>query len=103
MYAGDKINLDHNDDKPGYKGLAHASPCRTCGKRCNQSAGGKAAALRQGKTLTERTCIICGMPYRASMTKQVTCGQRNCITEIRRIRKARQPDPEAPKADGWAW
>jgi len=96
MENGDRLDADHNDNGAGYRGLSHSSPCRTCGKRCNQRAGGQAGALRQGKKLRERDCVICGKPYVAAMPDQVTCGQRSCITQIRAIRKARRPDPAPP-------
>jgi len=103
MEPGDQIDADHNDNGPGYRGLSHHSPCRTCGRRCNQSAGGRKAALRQGKKLRSRDCVICGKPYKAAMRGQVTCGAPACITAIRRSRKARHPDPDPPAAEGWVW
>lgn len=44
MLAGQPLDLDHNDDRVGYRGFAHA--------RCNRSAGGKVGRARQ---LTRRT------------------------------------------------
>ncbi len=50
-YPRDQIDLDHRDDGRGYLGWSHHSPCRTCGARCNQAAGGRKGALLAGKTL----------------------------------------------------
>jgi hypothetical protein len=38
MYRTQQLDLDHDDDRQGYRGLAHA--------RCNRQAGGKAKAMR---------------------------------------------------------
>jgi hypothetical protein len=102
---GDKVDLDHRDDgSPGYLGLSHNSPCRVCNQRCNQVAGGLKAAEMAGYKPRNRRCVICGNPYLASRgtdgANTVTCGKRECVTEIRRIRKARQPDPEPPPVTG---
>lgn len=43
FYPQDRLDLDHRDDGRGYLGLSHSSPCRTCGERCNQAAGGEKA------------------------------------------------------------
>jgi len=102
--AADILNLDHNDDGVGYKGFSHSSPCRTCGRRCNQSAGGVKGALQQGKRLRNRACIICGKPFTASRgtdgSEAATCGQRACVTELRRIRRENRSDPEPPPPSG---
>lgn len=39
MFEGEPIDLDHHDDRDGYRGFAHA--------RCNRSAGGKLGAARR--------------------------------------------------------
>jgi hypothetical protein len=107
MLPGDRLELDHRDDGPGYLGLSHASPCRTCGKKCNQSAGGRLAAKLAGKESRDRRCVICGMAFHASQgndgSLSVTCSTRSCITELRRRRKAREPDGEPPPPTGRAW
>lgn len=104
---GDRVELDHNDDGIGYKGLSHSSPCRVCGERCNQKAGGEKAALQAGKQLKNRRCVICGTPFTATSGSvgalQATCGVQECKTALRRIRKARQPDPEPPPVTGREW
>lgn len=44
----DQMDLDHNDAGTGYLGFSHHSPCRVCGQRCNQAAGGvKGGRLRR--------------------------------------------------------
>lgn len=107
MEPGDRLQLDHRDDGPGYLGLSHASPCRTCHRKCNQSAGGILAAKMAGKESRDRRCVICGKPFHASQgadgTLSVTCSTQACVTEIRRSRKARDPDPEPPPQTGRAW
>jgi hypothetical protein len=49
---GDTVHLDH-DEGGGYLGFSHGTPCRTCGSRCNQAAGGikagRLARLRSTK------------------------------------------------------
>lgn len=104
--AADVLNLDHDEDG-GYLGFSHSSPCRTCGKRCNQSAGGIKAALQAGKRLRERACVICGKQFTASRgtdgSNAATCGQRDCLTRLRAIRRAREPDPEPPPQSGRPW
>ena len=109
LELGDRVQLDH-DDQGGdtdYRGLAHSSPCRICGKRCNQRAGGVLAAQLAGKRLRERQCVICGMPFTASRgtdgAQAATCGRAECVTQLRRVRKARQPDPAPPPATGRQW
>ena len=108
LQVGDEVDLDHDDDGVRYRGFAHHSPCRVCFRRCNQSAGGEQSALRSGKTLRRgRRCVVCGMPYVAGEgsagARQVTCGRRSCITEVRRRRRAREPDGEPPAATGRVW
>lgn len=104
---GDRIDLDHTDDGSGYLGFAHSSACLVCSRKCNQAAGGELGALRQGKQLRGRRCVICGMPFNAgtgsSGARQATCGQRPCVTQLRRIRKAREPDPAPPPPTGRVW
>lgn len=104
---GDRVDLDHRDDGAGYNGLAHSSPCRVCGEKCNQKAGGEKAALQAGKQLRERRCVICGTPFTAGAgrysARTATCGAQACKTELRRIRAARQPDPEPPPPAGRTW
>lgn len=34
-------HLDHTDDRTGYLGLSHGTPCPTCGVTCNLSAAGR--------------------------------------------------------------
>jgi ribosomal protein S27E len=107
MEPGDRLQLDHRDDGPGYLGLAHSSPCRTCGKRCNQSFGGQLAAKMAGKESRDRRCAICGKPFHASQGNDgrlsATCSNQGCITQLRRVRKSGAPDPEPPAATGRAW
>jgi hypothetical protein len=103
LHPTDKMDADHADDGDGYLGLSHSSPCRVCGRRCNQSAGALAAARRAGKQPSERVCVICGKPYTASLPKQVTCGGQPCITAIRAIRRAHRPDPPPPAQQGRVW
>lgn len=107
LQAGDKIDLDHDDETGKYAGFAHHSPCNICNARCNQAAGGQLAAKMAGKESRNRRCLICGIAFHASQgadgTLSVTCSQQPCITEIRRIRKAREPDPEPPPPTGRAW
>ena len=103
MWHGDKMDADHSDTGHGYLGLSHSSPCRTCGQRCNQSAGGQRAAGLAGKQSRDRRCIVCGRPYIAGMTTTVTCGRQPCVNAVRAARRARKPDPTPPKAQGRAW
>jgi hypothetical protein len=108
MYPGrDRLALDHTDDGAAYLGFSHDSPCAVCGERCNSAAGGRNAATRAGRKLRGRRCVICGKPYRAiggtDGAKQVTCATRACITEIRRLRREHQDDPEPPPVTGRAW
>jgi hypothetical protein len=42
-----RLELDHDDDRQGYRGLAHA--------RCNRQAGGKAKAMRYRKRKQQPT------------------------------------------------
>lgn len=102
---GDLLDLDHDDDGHGYLGLSHASPCRTCGKRCNQSAGGQKAAIRAGKRLRQRICTECGKPYQAtsgsSGARQETCSLK--CAGLRRSRLARGDDPAPPPVSGRVW
>lgn len=104
--AADILNLDHADDG-SYLGFSHSSPCRTCGERCNQKAGGIKGAIAGGKQLRTRPCVICGKAFTASRSadgaKAVTCGSRACLREIRSSRKARRPDPAPPPSSGRAW
>jgi hypothetical protein len=107
LEAGDRVELDHAPDG-SYGGFSHGrSPCRICGVRCNPSAGGKQAALAAGKRLRERQCGVCGMPFVASRgsdgAEAVTCGRTECVTQLRRIRKAREPDPTPPPSSGRQW
>jgi hypothetical protein len=102
------MDLDHADESPPppapprYLGLSHHSPCRTCRQRCNQSAGAAKKIAMYGQTPATRRCVICGMPFTVHHhAEQVTCGKSKCITEIRRVRKARRPDPVPPAAQGW--
>ena len=50
--SGKTSNL-HADHEPGtdqYRGLAHGSPCPTCGRRCNQRDGAVRGRARQEET-----------------------------------------------------
>ena len=107
LEAGDLIELDHADDG-SYGGFSHGrSPCRVCGQRCNASAGGTRSALLSGKRLRARSCVICGRPFTPSHGSDgsiaVTCGQRSCVAELRRLRKTGEPDPEPPPQTGRRW
>jgi len=104
--AADILHLDHNDDGT-YRGFSHGSPCRTCGERCNEKAGGIKGALDSGKRLRTRPCIICGKAFTASRSSDgavaATCGGRLCLTELKRIRREREPEPAPPPQSGRAW
>lgn len=106
LQFGDQPQLDHADDG-SYGGFSHGSPCRICEVRCNPSAGGRSGALASGKRLRERPCVICGKWFTASNSsdgaRAATCGRTECVTEIKRIRKAHLPDPEPPGQSGRAW
>jgi hypothetical protein len=103
LELGDRIELDHADDG-SYGGFSHGSPCRVCGQRCNAAAGGTRAALLAGKRLRSRACVICGKQFTASHGSDgaaaATCGQRECLAELRRRRKAGEPDGEPPPQTG---
>jgi hypothetical protein len=47
MYRSQQLDLDHTEDRQGYRGLAHA--------RCNRQAGGKAKAMRYRKRKQQPT------------------------------------------------
>ena len=106
LEAGDLIQLDHAGDG-SYGGFSHGSPCRVCGKRCNQRAGGIKAALLAGKQLRDRACVICGKNFTASRgtdgSLAATCGSRDCVRQIRAMRKARLDDPDPPPQTGRPW
>jgi len=92
-----QLELDH-DEFGGYLGLSH--------KLCNRSAAGVKSAIVTGKTLAGRpkaACVVCGIPIRPSRPAIVTCGRAGCVTELKRARHARQPDPVAPMASGRMW
>lgn len=103
----DVLNLDHDDNGDGYLGFSHSSPCRDCGRRCNQLAGGIKAAQQAGKRLRERRCVICGTPFTAARGRtsavQETCGKRECISQLKASRKAHHEDPEPPGTGGRVW
>ena len=107
LEEGDRVQADHDDQGDGYLGLSHSSPCRICGRRCNQAAGGERAALLAGKRLRSRACVVCGKNFVASRGSDgsvaATCGQRACLTELRRVRRAHEPDPRPPPQTGRAW
>lgn len=109
LEAGDHVQLDHDDEgtDSDYRGLAHSSPCRVCGVRCNQSRGGERAALLAGKQSRKKRCTVCGLPFVASRSsdgaKAVTCGRQDCVTAVRAARRARGPDPQPPPSSGWVW
>lgn len=44
MHPGQHLDLDHTDDRDGYRGLAHS--------RCNRSAGGKKGSAGRRRTTT---------------------------------------------------
>jgi hypothetical protein len=107
LEPGDLVELDHAPDG-SYGGFSHGrSPCRVCGRRCNSSAGGQQAALAAGKRLRERPCVICGLVFTASRgtdgAQAATCGRTPCVTALKRLRRAHQPDPEPPPPSGRAW
>lgn len=46
------LHADHIPGTDRYRGLAHGSPCPTCGKSCNQSDGARRGnARRKASTL----------------------------------------------------
>lgn len=106
---GDRVQLDHDDEggDHDYRGLAHGSRCRVCGNRCNQQHGGILAAKMAGKTLRSRACVICGKNFTASRgtdgSQAATCGMADCVTALKRLRKAHEPDPEPPPQTGRQW
>jgi hypothetical protein len=108
LMPGDRVDLDHADDGSGdYLGFSHHSACFICRQKCNQRAGGQLGALRQGKQLAERRCVVCGMPFTAgggtTGAAQASCGQQACITELRRRRRGRQDDGTPPPSSGRVW
>jgi hypothetical protein len=108
LEAGDQVQLDHADDESGdYLGLSHGSKCRVCGTRCNQSAGGQVGALLAGKRLRSRACVVCGKQFTASRghdgSVAATCGRSQCVAELKRRRKAGEPDGEPPPQTGRKW
>lgn len=76
-------------------------------RKCNRSAGGKVGRAAQLAVLAakpRRVCVICGAGISPSaIPETVTCGGRVCVTEIKRLRHARQPDPEPPVTAGRVW
>lgn len=106
LQPGDEVHLDHADDG-SYGGFSHCSPCQVCEQRCNLSAGGTKGALLQGKRLRSRSCVICGRQFTAGRgrdsAKAATCGQRECLTALRRLRKNGAPDPQPPPQTGRKW
>jgi hypothetical protein len=79
MYKSrDAIELDHNEDGT-YRGLSHML--------CNRRAGGLKAAAIAGRRPRDRKCTICGAPYKASYPNQTCCGDRSCITMLRKLRR----------------
>lgn len=106
LQLGDEVQLDHAEDG-SYGGFSHGSPCQICGKRCNASAGGKAGAVASGKRLRERPCVICGRYFTASRgtdgAQAATCGRTECVTQLKRIRKNHEPDPQPPPQSGRTW
>lgn len=97
----------HHDGVAAYLGFSHSSPCQTCGRRCNQSAGGQLAATMMGKRLRSRRCVVCGVPYHAtsgtSGARQETCGRSPCVAELKRRRKSDHDDGEPPPVTGRVW
>jgi hypothetical protein len=49
----DNLHADHVPGTTRYRGLAHGTPCPTCGKRCNQSDGGRRGRARQNAKTTQ--------------------------------------------------
>jgi hypothetical protein len=102
----DELHLDHDEDG-GYLGLSHGSPCRTCGRRCNLQHGGLKSAQLAGKQPSERRCVICGTPYKASRgsdgAAQRTCGNKDCVQHLKALRRARKEDPAPPDVTGRTW
>lgn len=102
----DEIDLDH-DERGGYLGFSHRSPCRVCGLRCNQYFGGLKSAELAGKRPRERRCVICGTPFEAARGRtsatQETCGKGACVAALKASRRARHADPEPPQATGRLW
>lgn len=41
------LHADHIPGTDEYRGLAHGTPCPTCGRRCNQSDGAQRGRARQ--------------------------------------------------------
>lgn len=107
LEAGDQIDLDHSDQTGQYDGFAHHSACRICNSKCNQAAGGQLAAKMAGKESRDKRCVVCGKPFHASQgndgSLSATCSNMGCVTELRRRRKAGEPDGEPPPATGRAW
>lgn len=107
LEAGDLVELDHAPDG-SLGGFSHGrSPCRICQVKCNPSAGGKEAALNQGKHLRSRACCICGKQFTASRgtdgSHAATCGSQPCLNALRASRKNRAPDPDPPAQTGRSW
>jgi len=107
LEPGDLVELDHAEDG-SYGGFSHGrSPCRVCGRKCNASAGGQKRAAEAGQQLRGRACVICGKHFTASRSTDgasaKTCGRSECVTKLRRLRKAREPDPQPPAQQGRAW
>ena len=44
------LHADHIPGTDQYRGLAHGSPCPTCGRRCNQHDGAVRGRARQSET-----------------------------------------------------
>jgi hypothetical protein len=42
------LHADHDPATGGYRGLAHGSPCQTCGRSCNQLDGARRGRAKQG-------------------------------------------------------
>jgi hypothetical protein len=107
LEPGDLVELDHADDG-SYGGFSHGrSPCRICGQKCNPSAGGLKRAAEAGQQPRSRACVICGLQFTASHStdgsKAATCGRSDCVTKLKRLRKAHQPDPQPPPQQGRRW
>lgn len=72
MLAGDPLELDHTPDRSGYLGLSHSW--------CNRSHRAEGTTRPETR---QRSCAICGSPFRARAATQRACS-RPCGVEWRR-------------------
>jgi hypothetical protein len=66
MLDRDHLHLGHPDAGNGMRYLLEHD-------HCNESAGGIAGALIQGKTVRTKTCPVCHVTYKASRKDQLAC------------------------------